>query len=265
MLGMQSAPRWIVSVCFGMVAAVFGGALGAVEPPPEATRDRVELFEAIAAGDVSVQVVPQRSERVTLQVANKTDRPLSIEVPAAIAAAPVLAQLPGGGFNQPSADNAPQALGFPGMNNVQNGGNGNAAGFPFGMNGGLFNIPAGKTIKVKLPAACLEFSRREPSSRIPYQLKPIESVTPRSEVVDILAMINRKEVSRRVGQLAIWNIANGTSWREIANLKIDPIGGLVAPQYSSDEIRKAQQLVKGLTEPGEGSISTAANTSVRGK
>lgn len=266
MRGMQTKSIVVCRVC-DLVAVVvgcwlLGGAipLAAADSSVAASEhaDRVELFPAIEAGEVEVTVIPQRAERVTLQIANKSDRPLAIAMPEALAAGPVLAQLPifPGANNQNNANaNAPQAVGFPGPANGQNN-NGNVGpGFP--MNPGFFNVPAGKTIKVRLPATCLEFGKREPHTRIAYELKPIATVTEREEVVTILSMVGRKEVSRRIGQLAIWNIANAAEWEELAKLQSDRIGGLVAPQYSRDEIRAARALVKKVTEPvgGERSLS----------
>jgi len=259
MMGMQIQRMiglWLVGLVLADAVCGLAASGAAKENPSRRSNaaDQVALFEAIEAGDVAVTVIPQRAERVTLQIANKTDRPLAIEVPEALAAGPVLAQLPifpgGANQNDPSA-NAPQAVGFPGpgQNNNMNAGQ----GLNLPMNPGFFNVPAGRVIKVKLPATCLEFGRREPNSRIAYELKPLAAVTERKEVATILSMIGRNEVRRRIGQLAIWNLANGTEWSEIAKLRSDRIDGLVAPQFSAREIREAQALVKKVTEPaGQG-------------
>jgi hypothetical protein len=262
LVGRRFALGLMTVVASGLLGWVGGSEAEAREASSSSDRETVELFAAIEAGDVEVTVIPHRSERVTLQVANKTERPLSIQVPEALAAGPVLAQLPlFGNQNNQSANqnqNAPQSVGFPGMSNGQNGQNGQQGGQnPFGMNAGFFNVPAGKVIKVKLPATCLEFGKREPNSRIAYELKPLEQVTEREEVVTILSMIGRQEVSRRIGQLAIWHIANGTEWSKLARLESDRIGGLVTMQYSSSEIQKAQALVKKLEE-GKQTVGSAA-------
>lgn len=259
-----------MTILFSAIGAV---ALGADVEKLDASRsrssaiERVPLFAAIQKGDVTVSVVPHREERVTLQIANRTDRPIAIEVPPAIAAVPVLAQFadPFGGQNNLGQNrNAPQALGFPGPNNAQVNGGNNNAGFPF-PNPGIFNVPAGKVIKVKLPATCLEFGKPTPNSRHPYEIQPLETVSEHSEVAAILAMVGRKEVTRRIGQLAIWHIANGTSWRELASLRTDRIDGLVTPVYSADEIQKARALVaqvqEALDAKGESSTRLRATAS----
>ncbi len=250
---------WVVRILalFGGLGVVFAATPRAAADPaanPERGAERVDLFEAIQAGAVQVTVIPQRAERVTLQFANQTDRPLSIEMPEGLAAAPILAQLPlfPGGQNQNDvAANAPQAVGFPGPNNGGNNNVGAGPGFPFPMNPGIFNVPAGRTIKVKAPAVCLEFGKRSPHSRIAYELKPIDSVNDRPEVVTVLSMIGRKEVDRRIGQLAIWHLANDVAWSELARLRNDRIDGMVAPQYSSREIADAKDLVKKVSSPAQ--------------
>ena len=87
---------WVVGIAATLSVPYAGESLAAERSAKAIVDDRVALFEAIEAGEIAVTVIPQRAERVTLQIANKTERPLSIEIPEALAAGPVLAQLPRG-------------------------------------------------------------------------------------------------------------------------------------------------------------------------
>ncbi|MFT7639360.1 MAG: hypothetical protein ACI9G1_001096, partial [Pirellulaceae bacterium] len=58
----------------------------------ESNSQSVEMFAAIKARDIEVTVIPMDSKKVMIRIENKTDRPLSIRLPAAMAAAPVLMQ-----------------------------------------------------------------------------------------------------------------------------------------------------------------------------
>jgi hypothetical protein len=243
---------------------------------PAVKAEQVELFAALANDQVEVAVVPHKAERVTLQIRNKTDRPLSIEMPAALAAAPVLAQLPGlnfannnlGNANSGGQNGAPQSLGFGGPTN----GNGNGFGMGMGMgNGfnaaGIFNVPAGKMIKVRMAAGCLEFGKPTPNSRIPYVIKPIEQVNDQPEVTAVLARLGREQVDQHVAQLALWHLANGKPWGELARLKIDRIGPFDTPRYTRTEIERAKRLVEEVAKDvrqrkADGASRTAAVSSV---
>ena len=51
----------------------------------------VEFFAAIESGQVEATVIPRDSKKVTLQLKNKSDQPLTIRLPDAFAAVPVQA------------------------------------------------------------------------------------------------------------------------------------------------------------------------------
>ena len=221
------------------VASVFpplGFARSPSKPEP------VGMFAALDAGDVEVSVVPRDASRLTMQIKNKTDRPLSIEVPRAFAAVPVLAQF--APFPQANQQNnnaqASQQLG------VANNNNQNAQG-PFN-NPGIFNVPAGKVIKLKLPCVCLEYGKPTPDSRMPYAVTPLESVVDRPEIGAALESLARGDASRSVVQVAAWHYANGKSWKELADMRVSHIGSFDEPRFSADEISKAKTLVAKLAQ-----------------
>jgi hypothetical protein len=221
-------------------------------PPDEPA---VELFAGLDAGKVEAIVIPRDSKRVTLQLKNLSDQPLTIRLPEAFAAVPVQAQLFGGGGNNGGGFNLGQggnqqggqggAQGL-GVGGGQNGGN-NGVGAGGGRRNrggaapGIFNIPAGKVVKVKLTSVCLEYGKPEPTARHEYVIRPIETLCDKPEVVSILCSLASGQISQEVAQLAAWNVASGTSFEQIAALKSKL--GLQQPVYSQSSISAAKELV----------------------
>jgi hypothetical protein len=238
----------------------------------------VELFEGMDSGKVEAIVIPRDSKKITLQLKNKSDQPLTIRLPEAFAAVPVQAQVGGGGLfggggfgrggggigfgqgagNQAGGQGGTQGLGASGG---QNGGNGNGGGKrnrgggPFG-GGAVFNVPAGKVIKVKLTSVCLEFGKPEPHAHNEYVVKPIETLCDKGEVVSILRSLGDGEISQEVAQLAAWNVANGTSFEQIAALKSKL--GLQTPIYSQNSIAAAAELVNAVSAEVKAEASEAS-------
>lgn len=83
----------------------------AAEPAAVASSERrVELFTAMADGQIDVELTTPSAREIWLRVANKTDDLLRIDLPDAFAAVPVLGQLaPAGNIGLPNG------FGMPGM------------------------------------------------------------------------------------------------------------------------------------------------------
>jgi hypothetical protein len=199
-----------------------------------------DVFVAIAAGDLEVGVVPRDERRLTIQLKNKTDRPLTIQLPPALAAAPILAQpglfpFPGGLPNQNAGfgNSAPQQLGLPGGG----GNNGNLFG---GNNGGIFNIPAGRAIKIKADCVCLEFGKPSPDSRMKYELKPLSEVCDHPELVSVLQSLGKRQIDQRVAQAAAWHLTDSVSWNKLASLVERQVGGVKVMQFQTSEVAAAR-------------------------
>ena len=60
-------------------------------------RHSVEMFAAMKSGEIDVKFIPKDDREARVMFKNKTKRPLSVRLPAAFAAVPVLAQRGGGG------------------------------------------------------------------------------------------------------------------------------------------------------------------------
>jgi len=208
----------------------------------------VELFTAIAEKTISVSVIPRDSTTLTLLIQNETKLPLAIRMPAGMAAAPVLAQQPFPFLNNDNGNNGNnnggnQAVGMNAQNNNNNNNNNNNA-FP-----GLFNVPAERTLKIKLPCVCLEHGKPEPNTRVKYELLPLSTFSEDPRLPQALAAIGR-DLDQRTAQLVAWHLVNGKSWSDLAALKIKHLDGFSTPQFTKQELNKAQQWFEKLP-PGE--------------
>lgn len=223
----------------------------------------VEVFSGIEKGQIEVQLIARDSDRANLLVKNKTDQPLSVVLPQTFAGVPVLAQFqvdPLGNDPLGNNPNRPQAVGLgPGMNNVlgpgmmnlgnPNFGNPNLRG-PNVRPGFWFNVAPEKVGKLKLTGVCLEYGRPNPQPRFKYQIKPIQSVTEKPEVVELCAMLGRGEISQRAAQLAAWHLNNGMSWKELAGLR-DKMAVGARPTYTRQELQAGQKAAETATKLAE--------------
>ena len=71
-----------------------------------AAAESVEMFSAMAQGQIEVKLIPKDSTQSRVIIENKTKKALSVKLPDAFAGVPVLAQL-GGGAEDADGDFAP--------------------------------------------------------------------------------------------------------------------------------------------------------------
>jgi len=211
----------------------------------------VDFFSALDQGQIAATVIPRDSRQLTVQVENKTDKPLSIRLPESIAAVPVLAQmlmpgqLPGNNF-LPNNQQQPQGVGAP-FGGPQMGNNRFQGGPGFNLPGGpLFNVLPGKIVKKKLPCVCLDFGKPDPRPRIPYRIERLESVSSKPEVRELLVLLGQGVCSQKTAQIAAWHLANDMSWQELAGLKYKQANGSTRPRFSSADLELAKRIVKRL-------------------
>jgi len=224
---MQALSWRCCAPCALLVAVTILGSIRTAESdelkPKREAGEAVEFFAAVKAGEVEARLIPRDSRKATVWVENKTDKPLAIRMPLGFAAVPVLAQFggpPGGfhGFPPPGGDRngAPQMLGAPG-NNFPNMNFAGPGGGPGGavdgfLPPGIFNVPAEKTIKARVPCVCLEHGKPNPNPRIPYEIVPLEDVHDQPELAELLAMLGQGGYSQRVVQAVAWHLANDMTW-----------------------------------------------------
>ena len=234
-----------------------------------------DLFEAEEQQLVSLRYIPNDAKSAQIIVTNRTRRPLTLRLPAAFAGIPVLAQMGGmggmgggnqGGFAAGGIGGGPQTtaggaggLGGQGMNGMGGGGMGMGGG-------GAFSIPPERSRTFRVPTVCVEYGKREPSSRMPYKLVKADTFSSDPKLAFVLESLGRGELSQKVAQAAAWHIANGLTWEKLAAEKIDHAGGIPdEPYFSQVELFAAHRVVAVATEqalrrgPAEPSQATAKN------
>lgn len=218
-----------------------------------------DLFEAEERQLVSVKYIPNNAKSAQIIVTNRTRRPLTLRLPAAFAGVPVLAQMGGmggmgggnqGGFAAGGIGGGPQTTGGGGMGGQGMNGMG---GGGMGMGGGgAFSIPPERSRTFRVPTVCLEYGKREPSSRMPYKLARTETVSSDPKLAVVLESLGRGELPQKVAQAAAWHIANGLTWEKLAAEKIDHAGGIPdEPYFSRAELVAAHRVVAVATEQAQ--------------
>ena len=121
----------------------------------------IDLFDAMKLGDIAVKFIPHDSLEGHLLVTNKTDRPLTIKLPEAFAAVPVLAQA----ANPP----ATTQKSYNNNNNQNQGlGGGMSRGHRRrrgGIRRGAFDVAPEKVAKLKVETVCLEHGKKSQCPR----------------------------------------------------------------------------------------------------
>ncbi len=198
------------------------------------------MFDGIANGDLAVKFIPKDSKEGKVLIENKTDQPLTVKLPDAFAGVPVLAQNAGAAGGGNNNNNANQGVGGGGM------GGGGAGG-----GGGMFNVPPEKIALLKVPTVCLEHGKAEPRAGVPYEIKPIESLTDKPEVQELCRMLGTGQVNQRAAQVAAWHLNNGMSWQELAAKQLRHADGTSEPYFTPLEIRGGINLAGIATKAAE--------------
>ena len=212
----------------------------------------VGLFEGVAAGDLEVAIIPKDSTEGTIIVKNKTNKPLTIKMPEALAAVPVLAQaggLGGGGMGGGGMGGGGMGGGGGGMQSMGGGmGGGGMGGGGMGgggMGGGMFSVAPERVAKVKFPGVCLEHGLKDPNPRVPYKLVSIESFAKSPAVIEVLKMLGRGELDQHSAQAATWHLQNDLSWEELANkIGAKHLNGSVEPYFTAAHLQRAHAIVR---------------------
>lgn len=215
----------------------------------KSANEQVELFAAVEAGLIEVSFVPRDSTEATVRIKNNTKRPLTVQLPEAFAATPVLAQfgggrgggMGGGGMGGGGMGGGGQGMGG-GMGGMGMGGGG-MGGMGMGGGGGFFNVAAEKVGRFKVACVCLEHGKKEPRPAIEYELKPLDSFSTDPQLAALMSYFGRANVDQRAVQAAAWHLANGMSWQELAAKQIEYLSGPNEPYFSPQQLHFAQQLV----------------------
>jgi hypothetical protein len=237
--------RWPIRCAPGLLGAAIllstalvlaaGGRAKSVAPPADGS---VEFFAAIENGQIDAKIFPKDSTQSRIVIANKTDKPLTIKLPDAFGAVPVLAQAAGG---------APAAGGgHTRTSQDQSVGGGMMGGMGGGMGGGgmgMLNIAPEKVGQLKATTVCLEHGKREPRPNVPYQIRPIDQVTDKAMVQEVCRMVGSGLLSQRAAQVAAWHLNNNMTWEQLASKQWHFANGTTAPYFSPQELQAGMQAV----------------------
>jgi hypothetical protein len=219
----------------------------------------VDLFDAMRSGEIAVKFIAHNSREGQLLVTNKADQPLTVTLPDAFAAVPVLAQA----VNGAPANNGSRKSSNNNNNNNQNqglGGGGLGGGGYGGFGGGAFDVAPEKTAKIKLETVCLEHGKKEPNPRVLYEIRPIESFTRDANVQELCKLLGTGQLSQRAAQAAAWHLANHMTWEQLMDKKIHHLIGGDEIYFTREEILAAMQItdraMKTAEARGSGSSAT---------
>jgi len=191
----------------------------------------VDFFRAIDKGQIDVKVIPKDSSQLRMIIENKTDQPLTVKLPDAFAAVPVLAQFAAPAPARDSAQNPSQ----------QSVGGGKPSGKGPGMTG-MMNIAPEKVGQLKVPTVCLDHGKGEPRAAIPYTIKPLDDYTTQPGVQEVCEMLGKGQVNQRVAQVCAWHLNSGLSWEKLASKQLRFADGSSRPYFSPQEIQAAMQV-----------------------
>ncbi len=228
----------------------------------------VELFDGIEQGQVDVRMSMASPYEGKVFFTNRTDKPLTVAIPEAVVGVHVLPQFgnnAGNGFfgnnnngngngngngNQANNGANGQAQSAGGvLGAVGNKGNGN--GFPNAPGGmqnkfpgnNFFSIPAEKTVQLDFRSVCLNHGRPNPNAAMKYRMTKVEAYTTDPVLQQLLEDYSPR-TSKDVQQAAAWHLANGLSWKQLANLTDQKIPGVHTPLFTKAELDAARELVE---------------------
>ena len=224
------------------LVVVLAGAVPLIGARPQSASqelpEKVELFAAIEAGQIDVRMIVRDSTQASVLIANRTEKPLAIRLPEVFAGVPILAQF---GNNDNNNDRNDRNNSNQGVGGGMGGGMGGMMG---GMGGGFFNVAPEKIAKIKVAAVCLEHGKKEPNSRITYEIQPLEKLQSSPGVLEVCSMLGNGVIDQRAAQAAAWHLANQMSWQQLAAKYVKRASGRREPYFNRLELIRGVQIVQ---------------------
>lgn len=204
----------------------------------------VKLFEGMESGQLTTKLIMKNEFSGNLLIENKTDGPLTIQMPDAYVGVHVLNQFGGGGLGGGGLGGGQQGGGG---GQTAGGGGQQGGGFGGGQQGGggqgFFSIPPEKVVRLPFNSVCLEHGKPTPRPRMEYVIRPVEEFSKDPLLRELLVMISTGRVSQKAGQAAAWHLSNGKSWRELAAMADNRVGRPDTPHFSYADLQIAQALL----------------------
>ena len=108
-----------------------------------------------------------------------------------------------------------------------------------------FTVAPGKTIAVRSLTVCLDYGLREPTTRMPYRLVAIDTVSEDPRLALVLGGLASGQITQKVAQAAAWHVSSGRTWEQLTAEVIDRAGGDPdVPVFSAAELVAAKRVVE---------------------
>ena len=251
----------VVVMCAAAIAT--HSATGAGKRPPkklglDPQAPTIDLFDGIDEGTIEARLIPKNSLEGTVFVDNKSDKPMTVRLPKAVAAVQVLKQGFGGGAGGGRGGaGGGQAGGQGGQGQGLGGGfgggglgggggglGGGGGGFGGGGGGGFFSIPPHKSARVPMSSVCLNHGKTEPRANMTYKLVKLESYTSDPALQELLIDVAAGVIDPKSAQAAVWHLTDKMSWEELSAKAIDHLGGVdPEPYFSGAQIAAAREML----------------------
>jgi hypothetical protein len=247
---------WALCGCLAVGTVVLAGSKEkrvVTKPKFDPSAERIKLFDGLDQSVLTAKVVAKDEFGGQVFIENKTDKPLTVELPDSIVAVQVLPQAQGGddfgggdsgttsGGNSGGQQAAGGGLGGGGFGGGGFGGGGLGGG-GFG-GGGFFSIPPEQIVRVPYTSVCLEHGKKPPRPGSNYKLVRPEVYTDNTAVHELLKVVGTGKLNKQAAQAAAWHIANGMSWDELMAKKYNRVGVEDTPYFSQRELFGAQEIV----------------------
>ena len=243
----------------------------------------IGLFDVMNQGLVEAKLSPRSSLESTMVVKNLTKEPLEIDMPAAFAGVPILAQpnpmfggpgMGGRGFRGGRAPGMGGPAGGPvgaagggfvaggragGTSSTSSGRGGSqsvgggfggggfgggAMGGRGGMGGGWFVAPE-KTVREKVRTVCLEHGKSDPRAGCEYAIVPIEECTANKTTQVLCEMLGSGETNQQAVQAAVWNQESGLTFEELSEKISRPTrNSRPEPWFTAEELAGGTSLLE---------------------
>ena len=119
-----------------------------------------------------------------------------------------------------------------------------------GYGGGMYNIAPKKTVRENVKTVCLEHGKKEPNSRVKYDVRPIGDVVEKPEIAILCAQIGTGRLNQEAGQAVVWHLNNDIPWEQLATKMTTPQQGspLVRSYFTPQQLMLAQKSLEQVTQ-----------------
>ena len=212
----------------------------------------IALFQAIDDGQVDAKFIAKNDHEARVLVKNKTNQPLTLQMPEALAGVP-LAQFGGGGGGARGGGGGGRSGGGGGGGQQQSVGGGGGGGIGGGGGGGgQFSVPPEETAKVDVAVVCLDHGLRDPNSSSAYKLVPADEHLEKPAVIELLKAFGRCDLQPGAVQAAAWHLNNDMSWDQLAaKLQGTRRSPSRPPYFSANDIRTGMAYANEATRLAE--------------